>query len=308
MEHKIDIKSYNLSELTAWIGTLGEKAFRAKQIYQWLHEKQVDSFSEMTNISKKLITQVEEHAYLTTLKKVEVQTSQIDGTKKYLFLLEDGNVIESVLMRYKHGNSVCISSQVGCRMGCRFCASTLDGLVRGLTASEMLDQIYQIGKDIGERISNVVVMETGEPLDNFDNLLKFIELLTDENGLHISQRNITVSTCGIVPKMRELADKKLAITLALSLHASNQQKRQTKAALVDTFWKLYLTKPVEKISVKEITDATGVYRSTLYYYFPDVYAILEYIEEDILHDWEQLISDIFSDHKDILLRGAFVEL
>ena len=247
MEHKIDIKSYNLSELTAWIGTLGEKAFRAKQIYQWLHEKQVDSFSEMTNISKKLITQVEEHAYLTTLKKVEVQTSQIDGTKKYLFLLEDGNVIESVLMRYKHGNSVCISSQVGCRMGCRFCASTLDGLVRGLTASEMLDQIYQIGKDIGERISNVVVMETGEPLDNFDNLLKFIELLTDENGLHISQRNITVSTCGIVPKMRELADKKLAITLALSLHASNQQKR------------LSLMPIANKYEIQEVIDACKYY-------------------------------------------------
>jgi 23S rRNA (adenine2503-C2)-methyltransferase len=154
-----------------------------------------------------------------------VQVSQLDGTRKYLFLLDDGNVIESVLMRYKHGNSVCISSQVGCRMGCRFCASTIDGLVRGLTPAEMLDQIYRIGKDIGERISNVVVMGTGEPLDNFSNLLKFIELLTDENGLNISQRNVTVSTCGIVPRMRELADKKLSITLALSLHASSQEKR-----------------------------------------------------------------------------------
>ena len=128
-------------------------------------------------------------------------------------------------MRYKHGNSVCISSQVGCRMGCRFCASTLDGLVRGLRPSEMLDQIFLIGTDIGERISNVVVMGTGEPLDNYDNLLKFIELLSDENGLNISQRNLTVSTCGIVPRMRELADKKLQITLALSLHASSQEKR-----------------------------------------------------------------------------------
>ena len=152
--------------------------------------------------------------------------SKLDGTRKYLFALDDGNVIESVLMKYKHGNSVCISSQVGCRMGCRFCASTLDGPRQGLRPSEMIDQIYQIGKDIGERISNVVVMGTGEPLDNYDNLLRFIELLTDENGINISQRNLTVSTCGLVPRMRQLADEKLSITLALSLHTSNQEKRK----------------------------------------------------------------------------------
>lgn len=226
VQEKIDIKSQNLSELTAFIEGLGEKSFRAKQIYQWLHVKQAASFGEMTNISKALIEKLERQCTLVDLKKEAVQVSKQDGTRKYLFLLSDGNVIESVLMRYKHGNSVCISSQVGCRMGCRFCASTLDGLVRGLAPSEMLDQIYQIGKDIGERISNVVVMGTGEPLDNYDNLLKFIELLTDENGLHISQRNLTVSTCGIVPRMRELAERKLQITLALSLHASNQEKRR----------------------------------------------------------------------------------
>ena len=138
-------------------------------------------------------------------------------------------------MRYKHGNSVCISSQVGCRMGCRFCASTLDGLVRGLRPSEMLDQIYKISRDIGERISNVVVMGTGEPMDNYDNLLKFIHLLTDENGLNISQRNLTVSTCGIVPRMRQLADEKLSITLALSLHASNQEKRKELMPVANSF-------------------------------------------------------------------------
>lgn len=214
MSDKIDIKSLNQKELISFMEELGEKAFRAKQIYQWIHEKHVDSFEEMTNVSKKLIETLNEKAYLTSLKKEEVQISKLDGTRKYLFLLEDGNVIESVLMKYKHGNSVCISSQVGCRMGCRFCASTLDGLVRGLTAGEMIDQIYQIGKDIGERISNVVVMGTGEPLDNYDNLLKFIELLTDEHGINVSQRNLTVSTCGIVPRMRELADEKLSITLA----------------------------------------------------------------------------------------------
>ena len=193
---KTDIKSLNLEELTAFVESLGEKKFRAKQIYEWMHRKHVASFSEMTNISAALIEKLNQNCTLTSLKKADVQISKIDGTRKYLFLLDDGNVIESVLMRYKHGNSVCISSQVGCRMGCRFCASTLDGLVRGLRPSEMLDQIYQIGTDIGERISNVVVMGTGEPLDNYDNLLKFIELLSDENGLNISQRNLTVSTCG----------------------------------------------------------------------------------------------------------------
>ena len=247
MDNKIDIKSLNLEELTGFIVKNGEKAFRAKQVYQWLHVKQVDTFDEMTNLSKAFREKLEQLCYITDLHQEAVQISNIDGTRKYLFLLEDGNVIESVLMRYKHGNSVCISSQVGCRMGCRFCASTLDGLVRGLKPSEMLDQIYKIGKDIGERISNVVVMGTGEPMDNFDNLLKFIELLTDENGLNISQRNLTVSTCGIVPRMRELADRQLAITLALSLHASNQQKR------------LELMPVANKYDIHEVIDACRYY-------------------------------------------------
>lgn len=225
MDKKVDMKSMNMEELVKFIEELGEKKFRAKQIYEWIHIKHVKSFEEMTNISKKFAEQLNEICTLTSLEKADVQIAKMDGTRKYLFALEDGNVIESVLMRYKHGNSVCISSQVGCRMGCRFCASTLDGLVRGLTPAEMVDQIYQISKDTGERISNVVVMGTGEPLDNYDNLLRFIELLTDENGLNISQRNVTVSTCGIVPKIRELAEQKLSITLALSLHASNQKKR-----------------------------------------------------------------------------------
>lgn len=244
---KVDIKSMDLEELRAFLSTLNEKPFRAKQIYEWLHIKQVDSFEEMTNLSKDLRSKLEEHAYLVSLEQEMVQISKEDGTRKYLFVLRDGHVIESVLMRYKHGNSVCISSQVGCRMGCRFCASTLDGLVRGLTPSEMIDQIYQIGKDIGERISNVVVMGTGEPMDNYDNLLRFIKLLTDENGLHISQRNLTVSTCGIVPRMKQLADEKLSITLALSLHASNQAKR------------LELMPVANKYDIHEVVDACKYY-------------------------------------------------
>ena len=246
-ESKIDIKSFNLTELTELLVSMGEKGFRAKQIYQWLHVKQVESFEEMTNIGKNLLQKLEETCELVTLKKEAVQISKEDGTRKYLFLLEDGNVIESVLMRYKHGNSVCISSQVGCRMGCRFCASTLDGLVRGLRPSEVLDQIYQIGKDIGERISNVVVMGTGEPMDNYDNLLRFIHMLSDENGLNISQRNLTVSTCGIVPKMRELADEGLQITLALSLHASSQEKR------------LELMPVANKYEIHEVVEACRYY-------------------------------------------------
>ena len=244
---KLDIKSLTLEELTEAIRQMGDKPFRAKQIYQWLHVKQVESFEEMTNIGKNLLQKLEETCELVTLKKEAVQISKEDGTRKYLFLLEDGNVIESVLMRYKHGNSVCISSQVGCRMGCRFCASTLDGLVRGLRPSEMLDQIYQIGKDIGERISNVVVMGTGEPMDNYDNLLRFIHMLSDENGLNISQRNLTVSTCGVVPKMRELADEGLQITLALSLHASSQEKR------------LELMPVANKYEIHEVVEACRYY-------------------------------------------------
>jgi 23S rRNA (adenine2503-C2)-methyltransferase len=237
----------NLDELTQLFAEFGEKPFRAKQVYQWLHGKQVESFDEMTNLSKSLRARLDETCSITVLGKEQEQVSKIDGTRKYLFLLEDGNVIESVLMRYKHGNSVCISSQVGCRMGCRFCASTIDGLVRNLTPAEMLDQVYQIGKDIGERISNVVVMGTGEPLDNYDNLLHFIGMLTDANGVHISQRNVTVSTCGLVPRMRELADQKLAITLALSLHASSQAKR------------LQLMPIANKYEIHKVIDACRYY-------------------------------------------------
>ena len=222
---QIEIKSLSLMQLKNTMIEMGEKAFRAKQIYEWLHQKQAESFDEMSNLSAVLREKLKERCVLTTLKMLEVQTSKIDGTQKYLFALPDGNVVESVLMKYKHGNSVCISSQVGCKMGCRFCASTIGGWTRNLLPSEMLEQIYRIQRLSGERVSNVVVMGTGEPLDNYDNLLQFIRLLTDENGLHISQRNVTVSTCGIVPKMYELAEENLQITLAISLHASNQAKR-----------------------------------------------------------------------------------
>ena len=220
-----DIKSMTIDELKELMTVLGDKPFRAKQIYSWIHEHLVTSYDEMTNLSKGLREKLKEYP-ITALEVVDVQTSRLDGTQKYLFRLTDGNVIESVLMRYKHGNSVCISSQVGCRMGCRFCASTIGGLTRCLQPSEMLDQIYRIQSLTGERVSNVVVMGTGEPLDNYENLLRFIHILTEDGGLHISQRNLTVSTCGLVPKIYELAEEKLQMTLALSLHAPNDEKRK----------------------------------------------------------------------------------
>ena len=220
-----DVKSMTMEELKEFMTKIGEKPFRAKQIYAWLHQQLVTSWDEMTNLSKSLREKLSAYP-ITALTQADVRISKIDGTRKYLFQLEDGNVIESVLMRYHHGNSVCISSQVGCRMGCRFCASTIGGLTRCLKPSEMLDQIYRIQADTGERVANVVVMGTGEPMDNYDNLVRFVRILTDENGLGISQRNVTVSTCGIVPKMYDLAEEKLQITLALSLHAPNDEKRQ----------------------------------------------------------------------------------
>ena len=230
-----DIVSFSFEELKMEMESLGEKAFRAKQIYEWLHVKLADSFEEMTNLSKALREKLESEYRIPMVKMLERQESKLDGTNKFLFQLEDGNVVESVLMRYKHGNSVCISSQVGCRMGCKFCASTIGGLERNLNPSEMLGQIYRIQKISGERVSNIVIMGTGEPLDNYDNFVKFIGLLTDEHGLHISQRNVTVSTCGIVPNMKRLAGEQLQITLALSLHGSTQDKRKVLMPIANKY-------------------------------------------------------------------------
>ena len=247
MDTKKDIKSLNLEELKTELESMGEKAFRAKQMYEWMHVKLARSFDEMTNLSAKFREQCKEKYEYTCVKPVRIQESKIYGTKKFLFELSDGNVVESVWMQYKHGNSVCISSQVGCRMGCRFCASTLDGLERNLTPSEMLDQIYAITRLTQERVSNVVVMGTGEPMDNYDNILKFLHLLTDENGSNISQRNVTVSTCGIVPRMRQLADEKLQITLALSLHATTDEKRRKLMPIANRY------------SIKELMEVCRYY-------------------------------------------------
>lgn len=222
---KADLKSMTFTELETVIKEIGEPKFRTKQVYDWLHNKLVTDFDDMTNLSKSLREKLSENYKISKLEIVEKRVSEKDGTTKYLFGLENDNLIEAVLMRYSYGNAVCVSTQVGCRMGCTFCASTLDGVEANLTTGEMLSEVYEIQKDLGERISSVVLMGSGEPLDNYDNVIKFIRMLNDENGLGIGQRHITLSTCGLIDKMNKLQEEDLQITLAVSLHAPNDEIR-----------------------------------------------------------------------------------
>jgi len=220
----INLKDLTFEELKTFLSDLGEKPFRAKQIFAWLH-RGVESFDEMTNISVKLRNSLSQVSYISKLKVARKLESAIDETKKYLFELEDGNYVESVVMYYKHGITICISCQVGCRMGCKFCASTIGGLVRSLTPGEILDQVLYCQKDIGERISNIVMMGIGEPLDNFDNVVKFLQNVNNENGINIGYRHISLSTCGIVPNIKKLMDLNFPLTLSISLHAPNDEIR-----------------------------------------------------------------------------------
>lgn len=222
----IDLKDFEFDELTEYLKSIGEPKFRAGQIFSWLC-RGAESYGEMTDISKKTREKLEKETYVSTLKIREKYVSKLDGTVKYLFELPDGNCIESVVMRYRHGLTICISSQVGCRMGCRFCASTIGGLYRNLTAGEILNQVIFAEKDIGERISNIVIMGIGEPLDNYDNIIKFLHNVNNEKGLNIGLRHITLSTCGIVPRIYDLARENLPITLTISLHAPNDEIRDT---------------------------------------------------------------------------------
>ena len=230
-----DIKSMLLPELQAYVQSIGEKNFRAVQLFQWMHVKLADSFDAMSNLPVSLRNRLKAESELTVLKKEAVQISALDGTRKYLFALGDGNVIESVLMRYEFGNSVCISTQAGCRMGCRFCASAIGGLSRNLTPAEMLEQVYRIQADTGERVSHVVLMGSGEPFDNYDHVLRFLELISAPEGQNISRRNITISTCGLVPQIRAFADLKPQATLALSLHAPNNRVRKTLMPIANRY-------------------------------------------------------------------------
>lgn len=220
----IDLKDFEYEELEKFITDMGEKKFRAAQIFKWLHLG-VTSYDEMTDISKTFREKLKETTYVSTLETERKLVSKLDGTVKYLFRLPDGNCIESVVMRYHHGLTICISSQVGCRMGCRFCASTIGGLYRSLTAGEILNQVIFAQKDLGERISNIVLMGIGEPLDNYDNVVKFLRNVNNAKGINIGLRHITLSTCGLVPMIYKLKDENMPITLTVSLHAPNDEMR-----------------------------------------------------------------------------------
>ncbi len=221
---KIDILSLTFEELSEQLGAMGEKAFRARQVYDWLHIKKITNFSEMTNISAQKRAEFSEIFYINSLKIKKRLVSRIDNTVKYLYGLSDGESVETVLMEYKHANSLCISTQVGCRMGCRFCASTIAGWVRNLEPSEMLGQIYETERDSGRQVGSIVLMGIGEPLDNFDNVVKFLRILNSD-GDGMSLRHLSLSTCGVVDKIYKLAEMRLGITLSVSLHAASDEKR-----------------------------------------------------------------------------------
>lgn len=245
-----DIRALTIEELTEEIKQMGFPSFRAKQIYSWVQEKCVSSFDEMTNIPLSMRNALSEKFGFFGCKINTKLVSEIDGTVKYLFELYDGEYVESVVMKYKYGYSICVSSQVGCKMGCTFCASAIGGFVRQLSAGEMISEVFTAQNDLGVKINHLVLMGTGEPLDNFDNVLRFIELLTDENGQNMSIRHISLSTCGIVPKIYELADKKLGITLSVSLHAPNNQIR-SKSMPVNV-----------KYNIEELLKACRYYEET----------------------------------------------
>lgn len=222
---KADLRSMTPEELQKEMESIGEAKFRAKQIFRWLHVKYAENFEEMTDLSENLRNKLNDNYIIGGVKIVRKLVSKEDNTTKYLFELENNYIIESVFMQYSYGNTVCISTQAGCRMGCTFCASTLDGVEKSLTPAEMLAQIYAIEKDKGEKVSGVVLMGSGEPLDNYENVLKFIKLINYKDGKNMGQRHITLSTCGLIDKMYELADEQLQITLAVSLHAPNDEIR-----------------------------------------------------------------------------------
>ncbi len=233
-----DIKSLSLSELQEVISQAGLPKFRAGQIYSWLHQKNAENFDEMTNLPKDLRVSLDERFEIKNCLIERKLVSALDGTIKYLFRLNDGEFVESVLMKYKYGYSVCISTQIGCNMKCSFCASTLDGCVRSLLPSEMLSQIYAIERDNKDiRVSHIVLMGMGEPLENYGNVLKFLDLITDENGKHISARHISISTCGIVPRIYDLIEKHPQFTLSVSLHAPNDEIR-TRIMPVNKKWNI----------------------------------------------------------------------
>lgn len=236
---QIRISSFTLEQLTSFVKEQGQPAFRAKQIFHWLHQRGVHSFSEMTDQPKTFLAQLEEKCLIETLS-IERRQQSRDGTVKYLFRLPDGNCIETVWMQYSYGNTVCVSSQVGCRMGCRFCASTQGGRVRNLTAGEIAGEMYAAMADMGQRVSHIVLMGIGEPLDNFDNVMDFLSIISSPEGVNIGMRNISLSTCGLVPMIEKLAQRHLQLTLSISLHAPLNEMRSAMMPVNDAY-------PVEQL-------------------------------------------------------------
>ncbi|MCD7753732.1 MAG: 23S rRNA (adenine(2503)-C(2))-methyltransferase RlmN [Clostridiales bacterium] len=265
-----DIKSLSRLDLEALMADLGQPKFRAKQVFQWLH-RGVASFEEMSNLPKALREQLAEQCLLTVPQVERKQVSRLDGTIKYLWRLGDGNCVESVLMRYRHGNTVCVSSEVGCLMGCAFCASTLGGLVRRLTAGEILDQVIFVQKESGEKISNIVLMGIGEPLDNFDAVMRFLELVNDPDGVNIGMRHISLSTCGLTEKIDKLAGYRLQLTLSVSLHAPDDE---TRSRLM----------PVNRsVGVDRLFDCCRRYFETTGRRISYEYAMVDGVND---HDWQ----------------------
>ena len=245
------ISSYTEPQLAELVKEMGQPTFRAKQLFKWLHEKPARSFSAMTNQPKAFLAALEERFFIETLETERRQQSK-DGTVKYLFRLPDGNCIETVLMRYSYGNTVCVSTQVGCRMGCRFCASTQGGRVRNLTAGEIANEVYAAARDTGERVSHIVLMGIGEPLDNFDHVMDFLSIISSPNGVNIGMRNISLSTCGLVPMIYKLAERHLGLTLSVSLHAPTDEMRSSMMPVNDVY-------PVEQLirACRDYQQETG---------------------------------------------------
>ncbi|MDQ0245633.1 23S rRNA (adenine2503-C2)-methyltransferase [Bacillus fengqiuensis] len=273
---KPSIYSYGLADLEEWVVQNGEKKFRGKQIYEWLYTKRATAFEEMSNLSKSLREKLDEHFVLTTLKTAVQQTSA-DGTMKFLFELHDGYTIETVLMRHEYGNSICVTTQVGCRIGCTFCASTLGGLKRNLEAGEIVAQVVKVQKALdeqGERVSHVVIMGIGEPFDNYDAMLQFLKIINSDEGLNIGARHITVSTSGIIPKIYQFADEQLQINFAISLHAPNTELR-SRLMPINRAYKL----PDLMKAVKYYIEKTGRRISFEYGLFGGVNDQVEHAEE-----------------------------
>ncbi len=265
-----NLRDLTFEELEALILSLGEKKYRAAQIFEWLN-KGAESFDDLKNIPKSLKDKIAENYYIHGLTIVRKLESKLDKTKKYLFGLHDGNMVESVVMYYKHGITICISSQVGCAMGCKFCASTIGGLVRSLSSGEILEQVIFAQKDIGERISNIVMMGIGEPLANFDNVIKFLQNVNDERGLNIGYRHISLSTCGIVPKIIELSKYKFPITLSISLHSTTNESRSSIMPVNNTY------------NIEKLIDACKVYQKECSRRISFEYAMIKDVNDSKYH-------------------------